>query len=150
MKAVLQRVSRANVCVKDTTISAIESGWVVLLGVTQKDSDADVDYLCDKIVNLRAFEDENDKLNLSVQDINGEILVVSQFTLYGDCRKGRRPSFSAAAKPEIANKLYESFCQKLASYPITVKTGQFQAHMAVELVNDGPVTFLLDSDRSCP
>ena len=118
---------------------------MILLGVGQDDATTDADYLADKIVNLRIFEDDGGKMNLSVLDTGGEILVVSQFTLFGDCRKGRRPSFVAAAKPELANRLYEYFVSVLRSKGITVQTGVFQAMMEVFLVNDGPVTFILDS-----
>ena len=106
-----------------------------------------IDYIIDKVLNLRIFEDENEKMNLSLKDVGGELLVVSQFTLYGDCRKGRRPSFSSAARPEVATKLYEEFIEKARKEGIVTKTGQFGAHMMVDLTNDGPVTILLESNR---
>lgn len=147
MRAVVQRVSSSNVKVDENITGEIERGLLVLLGVTHEDSSADVDYLLDKIVNLRIFEDENEKMNLSLKDIKGELLVVSQFTLYGDCKKGRRPNFTSAAKPDLANTLYEEFIEKASKQNIKVGTGKFGAHMMVELVNDGPVTILIDSER---
>ncbi|GAA0710827.1 D-aminoacyl-tRNA deacylase [Paraclostridium ghonii] len=147
MRAVVQRVSSSNVTVDENEISNIDKGLLVLLGVTHGDSSKDVDYLLEKIVNLRIFEDENEKMNLSLKDINGELLVVSQFTLYGDCRKGRRPNFTEAAKPDLANDLYEEFVEKARRQSINVGTGKFGAHMMVELVNDGPVTMLIDSEK---
>lgn len=147
MRAVVQRVSSSNVTVDGNEISNIDKGLLVLLGVTHGDSSKDVDYLLEKIVNLRIFEDENEKMNLSLKDINGELLVVSQFTLYGDCRKGRRPNFTEAAKPDLANDLYEEFVEKARRQSINVGTGKFGAHMMVELVNDGPVTMLIDSEK---
>ena len=147
MRAVVQRVSSSSVTVDENKLSNINKGLLVLLGVTHDDTNKDVDYLLEKIVNLRIFEDENEKMNLSLKDINGELLVVSQFTLFGDCRKGRRPNFTEAAKPELANKLYEEFIEKAKAYGINVGTGQFGAHMMVELVNDGPVTLLIDSKK---
>ena len=121
---------------------------MVLLGVADGDTDKDVTYMVDKIVNLRIFEDENDKMNLSLQDIGASLLVVSQFTLLGDCRKGRRPSFIEAAKPEIADNLYQKFVDKARSMGIRTETGRFQTHMMVELINDGPVTILVDSNKN--
>ena len=121
---------------------------MVLLGVTHDDNEQDARYLAEKIANLRIFEDEEDKLKLSVQEVGGAVLSVSQFTLYGDCRRGRRPSFTEAARPEQANALYEQFNQFLQQQGIAVETGRFQTHMAVELVNDGPVTVLLDSKKN--
>lgn len=147
MRAVVQRVSSSNVTVDENEISNIDKGLLVLLGVTHRDSSKDVDYLLEKIVNLRIFEDENEKMNLSLKDINGELLVVSQFTLYGDCRKGRRPNFTEAAKPDLANDLYEEFVEKARRQSINVGTGKFGAHMMVELINDGPVTMLIDSEK---
>ncbi|MGL5712453.1 MAG: D-aminoacyl-tRNA deacylase [Paraclostridium sp.] len=147
MRAVVQRVSSSNVKVDENITGEIERGLLVLLGVTHEDNSNDVDYLLDKIVNLRIFEDENEKMNLSLKDIEGELLVVSQFTLYGDCKKGRRPNFTSAAKPDLANTLYEEFIEKAFKQNIKVGTGKFGAHMMVELVNDGPVTILIDSER---
>jgi D-tyrosyl-tRNA(Tyr) deacylase len=128
-------------------VGQIERGFLVLLGVGREDREADADYLAAKIPQLRVFEDEGGRFNLSLLDIGGAILVVSQFTLFGDCRKGRRPSFTDAAEPQRANELYHHFVAKLKESQITVATGEFQAHMAVELVNDGPVTLLLDSKK---
>jgi len=146
LKAVLQRVSRAQVSVDGEIIGKIGKGILILLGVGKNDSLEDVKYLSDKIINLRIFPDENDKLNLSLKDIDGEILVVSQFTLYADCRKGRRPSFEQAAKPDTAVELYNRFVAECKTYGIKVETGQFQAMMNVELCNEGPVTILLDTN----
>lgn len=148
MRAVIQRVTRASVTVEGVKISEIGKGFLVLLGVGQEDSEKDMEYIVDKITNLRVFEDENEKMNLSLKDINGELLVVSQFTLYGDCRKGRRPSFSSAAHPTNANEMYLEVCERLRGQGFDVKTGQFAAMMDVELVNDGPVTIMLDSQRN--
>ncbi|WP_024621045.1 D-aminoacyl-tRNA deacylase [Metaclostridioides mangenotii] len=148
MRSVVQRVSSSSVTVDGDVIGKIDKGLMVLLGVTHDDTSKDVDYMIDKILNLRIFEDEDDKMNLSLKDIGGELLVVSQFTLYGDCRKGRRPSFTNAAKPDLADKLYEEFIAKAKSQGLNVGTGQFGAHMMVDLTNDGPVTILLDSSKS--
>jgi len=147
MRAVLQRVSRAKVSVGGKIIGEIGRGILVLLGVSDEDSEQDAVYLLDKTVNLRIFEDALEKMNLSLLDINGELLVVSQFTLYGDSRKGRRPSFIKAAAPGRANALYEFFVSEARKQIGVVETGQFQAMMDVELVNDGPVTILLDSGK---
>ncbi|CEQ31884.1 D-tyrosyl-tRNA(Tyr) deacylase [[Clostridium] sordellii] len=148
MRAVVQRVASSKVIVDESTIGEINKGLLILLGVTHEDTSKDVDYLLDKIVNLRIFEDENDKMNLSLKDVNGELLVVSQFTLYGDCRKGRRPNFTNAAKPDLATSLYEEFIDKAKKEGIKVETGKFGAHMMVDLVNDGPVTILIDSEKT--
>ena len=148
MRAVVQRVSSSKVTVENNVIGKINKGLLVLLGVTHEDTSKDVDYMIDKILNLRIFEDENDKMNLSLKDVGGELLVVSQFTLYGDCRKGKRPSFSNAAKPDLATKLYEEFIEKAKAQDVVVGTGQFGAHMMVDLTNDGPVTMLLESNKS--
>jgi D-tyrosyl-tRNA(Tyr) deacylase len=145
MKAVMQRVSRARVTVAGDTTGEIGPGWLVLLGIAPTDSQKQIDWLADKLANLRAFPDDNGKMNRSVQDVNGSILVVSQFTLYGDCSKGRRPSFIDAAPPAIAEPLYEAFVVALRKLGLPVATGRFGADMQVELVNDGPVTFVLDS-----
>jgi D-tyrosyl-tRNA(Tyr) deacylase len=148
MRAVIQRVKRASVTVEGQLISEIGQGLLVLLGVNDTDTDADVDYIAEKTVNLRIFTDSEDKMNLSLGDINGEVMVVSQFTLYGDARKGRRPSFIRAAKGEISEPLYEKVCEKISGMGFNVKKGIFGADMKVELLNDGPVTILLESDRS--
>jgi len=147
MRAVVQRVSSSKVTVDGELTGKIDKGLLVLLGVTHEDTSKDVDYIIDKVLNLRIFEDENEKMNLSLKDVSGELLVVSQFTLYGDCRKGRRPSFSSAARPEVATKLYEEFIEKARKEGIVTQTGQFGAHMMVDLTNDGPVTILLESNR---
>lgn len=147
MRAVVQRVTKGRVRVEGETVGEIGPGFVVLLGIGREDTRADAQYLAEKVVNLRVFEDEEGKMNLSLLDVGGEILAISQFTLYGDCRKGRRPSFTAAAPPEEARVLYEEFVQQVAGYGLRVATGQFQAHMLVEIHNDGPVTLLLDSKK---
>lgn len=148
MRAVVQRVSSSKVTVDDRITGEISKGLLVLLGVTHEDTSKDVDYMIDKILNLRIFEDENEKMNLSLKDVSGELLVVSQFTLYGDCRKGKRPSFSNAARPELATTLYEEFIEKVKSQEVVVGTGEFGAHMMVDLTNDGPVMILLESNKS--
>ncbi len=145
MKAVIQRVTQSAVAVDGKTVSSIQNGLLILLGVSQNDREADADYLSDKIVNLRIFEDNAGKMNLSLLETGGEALVVSQFTLLGDCRKGRRPSFIDAAPPDRANQLYEYFTQKLKEKGISVQTGVFRAMMDVSLVNNGPVTMILES-----
>lgn len=147
MRAVVQRVSRGKVTVDGEITGEITRGFVVLLGVADGDTQEDVIYLVQKVIGLRIFEDAEGKMNLSVADIGGKLLVVSQFTLLGDCRKGRRPSFIAAARPEVAEALYRSFIAEAQGQGITVATGRFQTHMDVELVNDGPVTLLLDSRK---
>lgn len=148
MRAVLQRVSSARVTVDGEVTGAIGPGWLVLLGVAQTDTAVEAAYLAEKTLNLRVFSDAEGKFNLSVLDTKGAILVVSQFTLYGDCRKGRRPGFSDAAPPDRANELYQVYVAKLRESGCQVETGRFQAHMQVELVNDGPVTMLLDSSKT--
>lgn len=147
MRAVVQRVSRAKVSVGKEIVGEIGRGVLVLLGVSVRDSDKDAAYLADKVLNLRIFEDADDKMNRSLLDIKGQLLVVSQFTLYGDSTRGRRPSFIDAAPPERANRLYESFVTEARKQVTKVATGRFQAMMDVELVNDGPVTILLDSEK---
>ncbi|SKC70113.1 D-aminoacyl-tRNA deacylase [Maledivibacter halophilus] len=147
MRAVVQRVTKANVMVQNEKVGDIDKGLLVLLGVEDGDNKEDVKYMVEKITNLRIFEDENEKLNLSVLDIKGKILAVSQFTLLGDCRKGRRPNFMKAAKPDIANKLYEDFVGKAREKGLEVETGVFREHMVINLSNDGPVTILVDSKK---
>ena len=147
MRAVIQRVSQAKVTVASEVTGEIGIGLLVLLGVTSSDSETDADYLVDKIAGLRIFEDPDGKMNLSAVEVGGAILAVSQFTLYGDARKGRRPSFDAAARPEQARQLYEYFVGKIRAAGLQCETGRFQAEMKVELVNDGPVTILLDSKK---
>ena len=147
MRAVVQRVSRASVSVGGSIAGAIETGLLVLLGVGQDDQASDADYLVDKIVGLRVFEDEDEKMNRSVVDVGGAILAVSQFTLYGDVRRGKRPSFDAAARPERAREVYEYFVNRVRSLGVRCETGVFQAMMQVELVNSGPVTILVDSKK---
>ncbi|MCP4106152.1 MAG: D-tyrosyl-tRNA(Tyr) deacylase [Desulfobacteraceae bacterium] len=145
MRAVIQRVKESFVSVDNEIIGKIGKGLLVLLGVANEDSAGDADYLADKIANLRIFEDENGKMNRSLLETGGEMLVVSQFTLLGDCRKGRRPSFVQAAGPDRANELYEYFAKAAEQKGVSVKTGQFRAMMEVSLINDGPVTLILES-----
>ena len=147
MRAVVQRVSRAEVRVEGETIGAIEHGLLVLLGVAHDDNEGDADYLADKITGLRIFEDDDGKMNRSVSDVAGAVLAVSQFTLFGDVRRGKRPSFDAAARPEQAATLYEYFVSKIRGAGLRCETGKFQAMMDVELLNAGPVTILLDSKK---
>jgi len=145
MRSVIQRVSRAQVTIDNELIGVIGPGVVILLGIHADDSEKDVQWMADKVVNLRIFEDDQRLMNRSLLDVNGEMLIVSQFTLYGDCRKGRRPGYSSAARPETAEPLYEHFIHTVQQRGLTPATGRFQAMMQVELVNDGPVTLLLDS-----
>lgn len=147
MRAVIQRVRRCGVTVESRVTGEIGPGLLVLLGVGRGDTEAAADYLAEKVLGLRIFEDEAEKMNLSVQDVKGEVLVVSQFTLYGDVRRGKRPSFDAAARPEEARRLYEYFVEKIRAAGLRCETGEFQAMMEVELVNSGPVTILLDSEK---
>lgn len=148
MRAVVQRVSSSSVSVDGEIIGEIENGINVLLGIEEEDDHKDIKYLADKVINLRIFEDENEKMNLSLLDTNGEILVISQFTLQGDCRKGRRPSFIQAAKPDKAKKIYDDFIKYVEDkYGLDVATGKFQHHMEVDIQNDGPVTLLVDSKK---
>jgi len=148
MRAVLQRVRRAKVTVDGQLTGEIGVGWLVLLGIAPADTRAEVDWLADKVSNLRAFADDAGKMNRSVQDVGGGVLVVSQFTLHGDCQKGRRPSFTGAAPPAVAEPLYEGFVAALKSLGVPVETGRFGADMQVELVNDGPVTFVLETGEA--
>ncbi|HVO58579.1 MAG TPA: D-aminoacyl-tRNA deacylase [Dongiaceae bacterium] len=147
MRAVLQRVSRARVTVAGTVSGETGAGLMILLGIARGDAPATAAALAEKAANLRIFEDAAGKMNLSLLDVKGGALVVSQFTLYGDARSGRRPSFIAAAPPEVAKDLYEAFCASLRGLGVSVATGVFQAAMSVELINEGPVTILLDSDK---
>jgi D-aminoacyl-tRNA deacylase len=148
MRAVLQRVSEARVEVDGETVGAIDRGILVLLAVGRGDSVSDADYLAEKIAGLRVFPDEQGKMNSSIVEAGGSLLVVSQFTLYGDCRKGRRPSFDLSAPPDLARELYLYFLNRASKSGVPVQAGVFQAHMKVYLVNDGPVTFLLESSKS--
>ncbi|SNZ11239.1 D-tyrosyl-tRNA(Tyr) deacylase [Terribacillus aidingensis] len=145
MKVVAQLAKEASVTVNDKVIGKIGKGFMLLVGMTHEDTEADLDYIVNKLIHLRVFEDADGKMNDSLLQVGGEVLSVSQFTLYADTRKGRRPSFTDAAKPEIANTLYKKFNQKLTEAGVTVETGEFGAHMEVQLINDGPVTILLDS-----
>lgn len=147
MRAIIQKVTKASVVVEDDLISEIGNGYMILLAVKETDTEEDLAYIKRKIANLRIFEDEEGKMNLSLKDTGGEILLVSQFTLYGDARKGNRPSFTESAGLEKANDYYEKLRDELTKEGFLVKTGQFQAHMEVSLVNDGPVTIILDSER---
>lgn len=147
MRCVVQRVKEASVTIAGETVGKIGPGYMVLIGVSVEDTEKDVRYMADKVPNLRIFEDAEDKMNLSLKDVGGEILAVSQFTLYGDARGGRRPSFIAAARPEAANELYEQLVASWREQGIHVETGRFRTHMEVGLVNDGPVTILLDSTK---
>lgn len=144
MKALIQRVKRASVTIDGELYSKIGKGLLVFLGVEKEDTVENCEKLSQKVLNLRIFEDENDKMNLSVNDVKGEILVVSQFTLCGDCKKGTRPSFDKAAHPDIAVKLYEDFVEKIRASGLKTETGKFRAMMDVELINDGPVTFMVE------
>lgn len=145
MKLIIQRVTEASVKVEGETVGKITAGALILLSVGKNDTESDADFLAEKILHLRIFEDEGGKMNLSALETNAQILVVSQFTLHGDCQKGRRPSFDKAADPHSAQKLYEYFVSALKKSPLTVETGRFRATMKVSLVNDGPVTFSIDS-----
>ena len=147
MRAVVQRVKESSVTVEGIITGKIGAGLLVLLGIAKKDTINDIDFVADKILNLRIFEDGNKKMNRSVLDTGGEMLVVSQFTLLGDCRKGRRPSFTDAAEPEKANELYEKFVEKIRGKGVKVQTGIFRAMMDVSLVNDGPVTLIVESKQ---
>jgi D-tyrosyl-tRNA(Tyr) deacylase len=144
MRLVVQRVSNAQVVVENEVIGKIGKGYMVLLGVTHEDTKETADFLVKKLINLRVFEDENEKMNLSIKQVNGELLIISQFTLYADTTHGNRPSFISAAKPEQANELYEYFMQKCKDEGLKVEHGKFGAHMDVSLTNDGPVTIMLE------
>lgn len=144
MKALIQRVKSASVTIEGQIYSQIDAGMLILLGVEKEDKIENAQKLCEKLINLRIFDDEYGKMNKSLLDVKGEILVVSQFTLLGDCKKGTRPSFDKAAGPEFANELYEEFVKEISKYGLIVKTGKFQAMMDVSLINDGPVTFMLE------
>ena len=146
MKLVVQRVKKAKVTVEDKIVGEIDEGFLVLLGVKPTDTKKTADYLVKKLCNLRVFKDENDKMNLNIKQVKGSLLIVSQFTLYANCKEGNRPSFTDAAKPDKANELYEYFCNKCRENEIEVQTGEFGAHMQVELLNDGPVTIILEND----
>jgi len=148
MRAVVQRVRRCRVNVDSNTVGQIGLGLLVLLGIARGDTEPAADYLAEKIMGLRIFEDEEEKMNLSIQDKRGELLVVSQFTLYGDVRRGKRPSLDAAARPEEGRRLYEYFVEKIRAAGLRCETGQFQAMMEVELINSGPVTIILDSEKT--
>ena len=147
MIAVLQRASEGKVTVEDRITGEIDSGLVILLGVAQGDTESDADFLADRIAGFRVFNDDQGKMNRSIRDVNGSALVISQFTLTGDWRKGRRPSFTSAAPPEEGERLYEYFCDQLRKLEVPVKTGEFGAMMKVSLINDGPVTFVMDSHK---
>ena len=149
MKIVVQKVAHSHVVIDHKTNGEIQKGFMVLVGFTHDDTMAIVDKMVDKMINLRIFEDENGKMNLSLKDVNGSILSISQFTLYADCKKGRRPSFIDAARPEQAIPLYDYFNNKIKEYDIHVETGIFGADMKVTLLNDGPVTIILDSQEIC-
>ena len=147
MRCVIQKVTRASVTVAGEIVGKIGTGFMVLVGAEVGDTEKDVTYCADKIAGLRIFEDSEDKLNLSVKDVDGAVLLVSQFTLLADARHGRRPGFTDAARPEVAEPLFELLCEKVAAHGIPVQTGRFRTHMEVELVNDGPCTILLDSRK---
>ncbi|AHA30311.1 D-aminoacyl-tRNA deacylase [Exiguobacterium sp. MH3] len=148
MRVVLQRVKEASVTVDQEVIGQIKQGFLLLVGVTHEDTINQVNWLADKIAGLRVFEDEEERMNRSLQDVDGQILSVSQFTLYGDVKKGRRPAFTEAAKPDVANELYEAFNERLRAQGLTVETGQFGAMMDIALVNDGPVTLILEKEAN--
>lgn len=148
MRCVVQRVSQATVRVEEKVIGDIRSGLLALIGIGTEDTRQDVDWMAEKIIGLRIFEDKEEKMNLALPDVKGELLLVSQFTLFGDCRKGRRPSFSEAAPPQIARALFDELVSTLRQKGLRVETGQFQANMEVQLINQGPVTILLDSKKN--
>ncbi|NLL81830.1 MAG: D-tyrosyl-tRNA(Tyr) deacylase [Tissierellia bacterium] len=148
MRAVIQRVSNASVTVDENIVGKIGKGLLVFLGVGEDDNEKDVEYMVNKIVGLRIFQDENDKMNLSLIDVKGELLVISQFTLYGDVRKGKRPSFSTSANPDVGRELYEKFVEMTRTLGIETQTGEFGSNMDVNLLNQGPVTILIDSKKT--
>ncbi|HHW66993.1 MAG: D-aminoacyl-tRNA deacylase [Epulopiscium sp.] len=148
MRAVVQKVAQANVKVDGNIIGEIGKGLLVLLGMQESDDEKVMEYMIDKIIHLRIFEDEEGKMNLSLKDVNGELLIVPNFTLYGDARKGKRPSYTKAAPPVVAEKLYNTFVEKAKATGIKTEQGKFQSHMEVSLLNDGPVTILIDSDKT--
>lgn len=149
MRGVLQRVARGKVTVEGKVVGEIQKGIMVLIGILGTDDEKTMDYMLDKIIHMRIFEDENDKMNLSLVDVEGELLIVPNFTLYGDARKGKRPSYAGGASPKEASVIFERFCEKANDLGIKkVATGEFQAHMEVEILNDGPVTLLLDSEKT--
>ncbi|MBG9983379.1 D-tyrosyl-tRNA(Tyr) deacylase [Aerococcaceae bacterium DSM 111022] len=145
MRIIIQKAKKAAVKVDEKTISSIDKGFVVFVGITHDDSQKDADYCARKVANMRLFEDQDDKTNLSLADVGGSVLSISQFTLYANTRKGNRPSFVNAADPEVANNLYEYFNEQLRSYDLVVETGVFGAHMEIDFINDGPMTILIDS-----
>ena len=147
MKLVIQRVKKAKVEVEEKVVGEIEKGFLVLVGITHTDTKQEADYLAKKLCNLRVFKDENQKMNKNLKDVNGKLLIVSQFTLYANCKDGNRPSFTDAAKPDMANELYEYFCEKCQEYQIEVQKGIFGADMQVSLINDGPVTIMMERDK---
>lgn len=151
MKALIQRVDKASVSVDDSIVGKINRGLLVLVGVSIDDTDKDIEYLVDKVLNMRIFPDEDSKFNLSVKDINGEIMVISQFTLLADTRKGRRPSFTEAAPPDKAEAMFNDFVRLISGFGLNVQTGKFQQHMIVDITNNGPVTIMVDSrDKISP
>ncbi|MCL1941312.1 MAG: D-aminoacyl-tRNA deacylase [Synergistaceae bacterium] len=145
MRAIVQKVRDARATFQGEVLGEIKSGLCVLMGIKTGDTEKESEWMAEKLVNLRVFEDEAEKLNLSLLDVKGEMLLISQFTVYGDCRKGRRPSFTEAAPPENAKKLYEMTIEKIKNYGVPVKTGMFQTHMVIELANDGPVTLIIET-----
>lgn len=146
MRTVIQRVKYAEVKINEISVGKIEKGFLILLGITHNDTEKELKWLANKIKDLRIFEDENEKMNLSLEDVDGEVLIISQFTLYGNCIKGRRPAFIDAAKPDIANELYLKFIDEFKKFGIKTETGKFGTDMKVELLNDGPVTLFIDTD----
>ena len=146
MKVLIQRVKQASVKVDEKQISKIDQGFLVFVGITHTDTQKEADYLAKKVTNLRVFEDQNEKMNLSLKDVNGKLLIVSQFTLYGNCENGNRPSFTDAARPDYAKDLYDYFCNKCAETGIEVQTGIFGADMKINLINDGPVTLMIEKN----